>query len=152
MLPSEDGGGGGGGGGVDGTWSWVDEGAMVKECGDFLGSCDVWCWIMVFLGLSDAGRRHDGMASLLSRVAGMHVCRCVCVCMVASITRLILRNLAWERCQVIHWMFFLQDRSDDEESDHTSDPYAAQPRGRVSPSPYTANTDRARQFNVSGLF
>ena len=40
-----------------------------------------------------------------------------------------------------------QDRSDEEESDHHPDPYAPT-RGRVSPSPYTANTERARQFNV----
>ncbi|XP_064383322.1 nucleolar protein 4-like [Halichondria panicea] len=41
------------------------------------------------------------------------------------------------------------DRSDDEESDHnTSDTYPSQMRGRVSPSPYTANTERARQFNA----
>lgn len=44
----------------------------------------------------------------------------------------------------------MQDRSDDEESDHnTSDTYPSHMRGRVSPSPYTANTERARQFNVS---
>ena len=42
----------------------------------------------------------------------------------------------------------LQDRSDDEESDHTPDPYSQHMKGRVSPSPYTANTERARQFNV----
>lgn len=42
----------------------------------------------------------------------------------------------------------LQDRSDDDESDHTSDPYLQHMRGRVSPSPYTANTERARLFNV----
>lgn len=41
-----------------------------------------------------------------------------------------------------------QDRSDDEESDHTPDPYSQHMKGRVSPSPYTANTERARQFNV----
>lgn len=40
------------------------------------------------------------------------------------------------------------DRSDDEESDHTPDPYTQHMRGRVSPSPYTANTERARQFNA----
>jgi len=40
------------------------------------------------------------------------------------------------------------DRSDDEESDHTPDPYSQHMKGRVSPSPYTANTERARQFNV----
>ena len=40
-----------------------------------------------------------------------------------------------------------QDRSDEEELDSFHDPYAPT-RGRVSPSPYTANTERARQFNV----
>lgn len=41
------------------------------------------------------------------------------------------------------------ERSDDEESDHGgAEPYASHMRGRVSPSPYTANTDRARQFNA----
>ena len=40
------------------------------------------------------------------------------------------------------------DRSDDEESDHTPDPYSQHMKGRVSPSPYTANTERARQFNA----
>lgn len=39
------------------------------------------------------------------------------------------------------------ERSDDDESDHTSDPYTSHMRGRVSPSPYTANTERARLFN-----
>ena len=45
--------------------------------------------------------------------------------------------------------FPLQERSDDEESDHTPDPYTSHMRGRVSPSPYTVNTERARMFNVS---
>lgn len=45
--------------------------------------------------------------------------------------------------------WLLQERSDDEESDHTPDPYSQCVKGRISPSPYTANTERARQFNVS---
>ena len=46
-------------------------------------------------------------------------------------------------------LFSLQERSDDDESDHTPDPYSHGVKGRISPSPYTANTERARQFNVS---
>ena len=42
----------------------------------------------------------------------------------------------------------LQDRSDEDDSDH-NDPYQQHMKGRVSPSPYTANTERARLFNVS---
>ena len=46
------------------------------------------------------------------------------------------------------YLSLLQERSDDEDSDHGSDPYTQHMKGRVSPSPYTANTERARQFNV----
>lgn len=41
-----------------------------------------------------------------------------------------------------------EERSDDEESDHTPEPYSQCVKGRISPSPYTANTERARQFNA----
>ena len=39
------------------------------------------------------------------------------------------------------------DRSDEDDSDH-NDPYQQHMKGRVSPSPYTANTERARLFNA----
>ena len=44
-----------------------------------------------------------------------------------------------------------QDQSDEDDSDHggtANDIYTQHMKGRVSPSPYTANTERARQFNV----
>ena len=61
------------------------------------------------------------------------------------------KGCLWKQKLVIVPLFphDTQDRSEDEESDHTSDPYTTHMRGRVSPSPYTANTERARQFNVS---
>ena len=45
----------------------------------------------------------------------------------------------------------LKDPSDEDDSDHggtNTDIYTQHMKGRVSPSPYTANTERARQFNV----
>ncbi|XP_011404028.1 PREDICTED: nucleolar protein 4-like [Amphimedon queenslandica] len=45
----------------------------------------------------------------------------------------------------------LGDPSDEDDSDHggtSSDIYTQHMKGRVSPSPYTANTERARQFNT----
>ncbi|CAI8043402.1 Nucleolar protein 4-like [Geodia barretti] len=47
-----------------------------------------------------------------------------------------------------HYTIIDMDRSDDEESDHAPDQLLPATRGRVSPSPYTANTERAKQFNT----
>lgn len=47
-----------------------------------------------------------------------------------------------------HYTIIDMDRSDDEESDHAPDQFTTATRGRVSPSPYTANTERAKQFNM----
>jgi hypothetical protein len=47
-----------------------------------------------------------------------------------------------------HYTIIDMDRSDDEESDHAPDQLPPATRGRVSPSPYTANTERAKQFNT----
>lgn len=47
-----------------------------------------------------------------------------------------------------HYTIIDMERSDDEESDHATDQMPQTTRGRVSPSPYTANTERAKQFNT----
>lgn len=72
------------------------------------------------------------------------------ICITESSVNLLPNSSWYSRYNYITFTTTLQDRSDDEESDHnTSDTYPSQMRGRVSPSPYTANTERARQFNVS---